>query len=396
LLTSSPTPEAIVTALATSRAATMMRHVASTLTFHWGSAAEVAEPSSERFADMFTKDASDAVFPIFAPLDAPSLRMLLVCYVLFAAVWSVSVIHTTTWTAIAAASSHWFFFRTTDALEERPYLGMPVLNALGTVLRYHMGSIALGALILPAVLWLQAVYEIIEAQTKKLDEGSSFRRMVVGSTRCCMWCFEACIKFVSGYAFVYVAMSGETFSDASKATFHLLLAYPTQVELNRLVQGLLFALQSLLIPTLCAFAAYWLAHQVETNGGVPSSLLRGALDTTTALIDRMAPPLLLEVNAAAYDTTSPNAEGATLYVALVAFFLAYTTSRSVASVYECAVDSTFVCAIRDQLECNSSHMSDDLRAALSLTSEAAVPGAPRRADHTVGKEQEREALLHMA
>ena len=55
-----------------------------------------------------------------------------------------------------------------------------------------------------------------------------------------------------------------------------------------------------------------------------------------------------------------------VWPALAAFILAYTVSRAFAAVYECAVDTLFVCAVVDKDEYGGVHMSAALRDALEL------------------------------
>ena len=70
--------------------------------------------------------------------------------------------------------------------------------------------------------------------------------------------------------------------------------------------------------------------------------------------------------AAARAETALERESGPLYAALAAFALAYVVSRGFASVFECTVDTVFVCAVRDSAEYGGVFMSDGLRDALQL------------------------------
>ena len=54
------------------------------------------------------------------------------------------------------------------------------------------------------------------------------------------------------------------------------------------------------------------------------------------------------------------------FPALAALALSFVVARAFASVYECVVDSIFVCAMQDKEEYGAAHMSDSLRDALDL------------------------------
>ena len=68
-----------------------------------------------------------------------------------------------------------------------------------------------------------------------------------------------------------------------------------------------------------------------------------------------------------------------VWPALAAFILAYTVSRAFAAVYECAVDTLFVCAVVDKDEYGGVHMSAALRDALELDDDVS-----RRKSKSVG------------
>ena len=61
--------------------------------------------------------------------------------------------------------------------------------------------------------------------------------LVLACTRCCLWCFEQCLKFITSYAFIFVALNGDSFCVACKDTFSLLTTFPASAVLITLVQG---------------------------------------------------------------------------------------------------------------------------------------------------------------
>ena len=92
-----------------------------------------------------------------------------------------------------------------------------------------------------------------------------------------------------------------------------------------------------------------------------------ALAWAASALDRMLPHDLLEAVAdvnervESHTLTPLEQESAPLYAALAVLALAYLVSRSFAAVYECTVDTIFVCAMRDHAEYGGIYMSDELR-----------------------------------
>lgn len=220
---------------------------------------------------------------------------------------------------VAGSVSFWFFSRNNSA----EYPRAPLLSSLHMVLRYHLGTAAFGALCLAVAQLLRAALELVNDRVAQAEASSLVLRFSMSCVRCAMWCFEKCVKFVSGYAYIYVALNGDSFCSASKATYALFLNYPAQVAVNAFVQTLLRVLQCVALPIVCALACFYCAEEVygSRNPMLPSAL-------TLAL--------------------------------------AFVISRVFSGVYETTIDTIFVCAMRDKDQFEGRHTPKDLTAALKM------------------------------
>ena len=63
-----------------------------------------------------------------------------------------------------------------------------------------------------------------------------------------MFCFERCLKFVSGYAYIFVFMQNTGFCTACFRTWRMMSSFPLQLSINRIVQRVLFAMQCACCP----------------------------------------------------------------------------------------------------------------------------------------------------
>ena len=41
-------------------------------------------------------------------------------------------------------------------------------------------------------------------------------QVAIKCTRCCLWCLEKCLQFITGYAYIFVALNGDSFCTAVK------------------------------------------------------------------------------------------------------------------------------------------------------------------------------------
>mmetsp|Transcript_17306 Transcript_17306/g.44323 ORF Transcript_17306/g.44323 Transcript_17306/m.44323 type:complete len:745 (-) Transcript_17306:187-2421(-) len=253
------------------------------------------------------------------PDQTTHVKMALMGYHVFGFLWAVNFLLAGSTMVIAGSVSFWFFYR--NNTDEYPTL--PVLSSMHMVVRYHLGTIAFGSLCLALVQALRAILEYINYKTAEAQEGNFLLKMSMCCVRCCMWCFEKCIKFVSGYAYIYVALNGDSFCSACKATFTLFLSYPAQVSVNAFVQTLLRVLQCVALPVGCAVGCYYYADKLDG---------------------------------------SPNA----LVPSFFSLILSYAVCRVFSGVYETTVDTIFVCAMRDKDKFDGRHTPEGLAEVLGI------------------------------
>jgi hypothetical protein len=119
-----------------------------------------------------------------------------------------------------------------------------------------------------------------------------------------------------------VAMQGSGFCRSCFATFSLILGQPAQLSLNTMVRNVLALIQLIGIPAVCG----WVCHQILKSNGRPEPMYPSAL----------------------------------------VVLLAYVITASFAIVMSCALDTLFVCCVRDKAEYKAAFMSDRLHRAFGF------------------------------
>jgi len=256
---------------------------------------------------------------------------LILSYV-FGFLWSIQVVRATTWTSMSAAIAWWYCNTNSAANKDMRRMwfqtGVPLLgSSLNTIMLKHLGSICFGAAIIAIVQLLQVVMHAINSLTKNQQDKSYLLKLVVKCAICCLWCLEKTIKFISYYAFVYVAVRGDSFCGAAKDTFVLMLENPGQIIINKMVQKLLGVLVGLSTPIACCLGTfYYLGSQAEY--------------------------------AAQYNP---------IYCAIAVFIVSYLVTDSLVICFNCGIDTIFVCAFKDMKENKPpKFMSDSLRRGFGL------------------------------
>ena len=82
------------------------------------------------------------------------------------------------------------------------------------------------------------------ADAKKLQETNAALMLAIKCVKCCLYCFEKSLKFITNYCYIYVALQGSSFCSACIKTFGLITSQPAQLALNTFVRVVLGLIQT--------------------------------------------------------------------------------------------------------------------------------------------------------
>lgn len=139
----------------------------------------------------------------------------------------------------AFASYYWAFHKPGDI----PMF--PVCGSFMRALRYHVGSLAFGALILTLVQIVRMILEYIDHKTRSAQNGCA--RFLVCCLKCCFWCLEKFVKFLNRNAYIMIAIYGKNFCVSAKNAFKLLMRNVIRVVVLDKVTDLLLFFGKLLV-----------------------------------------------------------------------------------------------------------------------------------------------------
>ncbi|KAM7373411.1 hypothetical protein PAMP_008262 [Pampus punctatissimus] len=139
----------------------------------------------------------------------------------------------------AFASYYWAFNKPDDI----PMF--PVTSGFIRSLRYHVGSLAFGALILTLVQLVRIILEYIDHKTRAAQNPCA--RFLMCCMKCCFWCLEKFIKFLNRNAYIMIAIYGKNFCVSAKNAFMLLMRNVVRVVVLDKVTDLLLFFGKLLV-----------------------------------------------------------------------------------------------------------------------------------------------------
>ncbi|CAL1537804.1 unnamed protein product [Lymnaea stagnalis] len=204
----------------------------------------------------------------------------------------------------AFASYYWAWDK------EKDIPTFPLWSACYRSLRYHMGSLAFGSLIIAIVQMIRAILEYINRKLKGSE--NKVAKFILGCLRCCFWCLEKFLRYINKNAYILIAVHGRNFCSAAKDGFFLIMRNVLRAAVLDKVCDFLMLISKLMVTgAIAVIAFFWF------QGKVP-------------LFEKVVPELTYFL--------SP---------VVLAVIGAYLIADCFFDVYSIAVDTIFLCFLED-------------------------------------------------
>ena len=149
---------------------------------------------------------------------------------------------------LAGGVATWYWTMDKSAMPK-----LPVLRSFYRVLRYHLGSVAIGSLLLAIVSWLQLFLLIL----KRLKPA---KNVVIQYLLCCCMCFLKCLqwifKFINKNAYIQASITGEAFCKAAGSAMSLFVKNALRLLAVDMVSGFVLFISKLGIAALVGLCSY--------------------------------------------------------------------------------------------------------------------------------------------
>lgn len=152
-------------------------------------------------------------------------------------------------------SSYYWAFKKPDDIP-----ALPLLKAIGTTLRYHVGSAAFGSLIITILKIIQALLEYLNRKFEKSK--NHLASYIVKCLQCCCMCLEKLILYINRNAYIIVMVHGSNFCSSAWRAFKLLARNVLRVlVLDKITDllmmiGRLVSLLAVVVPCGFFFSGY--------------------------------------------------------------------------------------------------------------------------------------------
>ncbi|XP_010940430.1 choline transporter protein 1 isoform X2 [Elaeis guineensis] len=173
---------------------------------------------------------------------------------LFGCYWATQFIIACSSTVIAGSVASYYWAR--NEISEIPFL--PVFSSLKRLLRYSLGSVALGSLIVSIVEWVRFILESLRRRLKLADTSpeSLMGKMTSSSSQCCLGCIDWTIKSANRNAYIMIAITGKGFCKASAIATGLIMNNILRIGKVNVIGDVILFLGKLCVSLFCALFAF--------------------------------------------------------------------------------------------------------------------------------------------
>ncbi|GLT83357.1 hypothetical protein SLE2022_016500 [Rubroshorea leprosula] len=193
---------------------------------------------------------------------------------LFGCYWATQFFIACSSTVIAGsvASYYWAHGETSP---EIPFL--PVFSSMKRLIRYSLGSVALGSLI---VSFVESIRFILESIRRKLKVGGAtphswFGKIAFHTSQACLRCVEWTIRSVNRNAYIMIAITGKSFCKSSAIATELIINNILRIGRVNVIGDVILTLGKLCVSLSSAVFAFLMldAHRYRSSHNRVSSPL---------------------------------------------------------------------------------------------------------------------------
>lgn len=257
---------------------------------------------------------------VITAIDPINLLWYEMMFVAFGALWTYLFFEAIETTVISGCVVYYYFIdQDTAGIKDERYADNQTdfitLSMIAHVIKCNLGTMAFGSLILALIEVARIILEWIDKQTESVQNSNVLLRYALKCCKCCLFCFERSLKFLTSYAYTFVILENRGFCSACAMSYSLLKEYSVQISINKVVCVVLYWIQSITTPIICSLLGYRL--MIELDPEIKAGIARP------------------------FDYYGP------LIPTCAIFFLAFMMARSFAGVYEQTVTSLTVCVLND-------------------------------------------------
>ena len=154
---------------------------------------------------------------------------------------------------IAATTCIWYFAQGGSA-DDKSKASLRI--GFRWIFKYHMGSIAFGALIIAIMQMIKLAFEYFRKQYEKTVPANPCSKCLICCLRCFIWCLDSCVKFISKNAYIQIALTSNNFCSSAWSTFFLIVRNAGRFSITSGIGAILMFVGKAFICIVTGFLGY--------------------------------------------------------------------------------------------------------------------------------------------
>jgi len=132
-----------------------------------------------------------------------------------------------------------------------------IFKAIGWGCFYHLGSIAFGSFLIAVITLIRVIFEYIAKKYEAVgNKDNAVYKAVSCCIRCCLWCLDKYVKFITKNAFIQIALSNKSFCPAAFSAFYLMIRHAGRFGSATIIGWMLMFLGKGCIVASSAYISY--------------------------------------------------------------------------------------------------------------------------------------------
>lgn len=176
----------------------------------------------------------------YTGMNAPTLVTYFKIINVVGFIWLIFFISAFSEMVLAGTFAQWYW---TIRKEDVPFFTLTA--SIYRTLRFHIGTLAFGSLILTICRIIRLILEYIDRKLKKFD--NELTKAILCCCKCFFFCLENFLRFLNRNAYIMCAIHGKNFCSSARDAFNLLMRNVLRVIALDSTTDFLFFLSKLLI-----------------------------------------------------------------------------------------------------------------------------------------------------
>ncbi|CAG9762843.1 unnamed protein product [Ceutorhynchus assimilis] len=197
----------------------------------------ITDPTCVNATCKFAKIANEAYYPYLQAINV------------FGFFWLAFFVSALGQMVLAQVFAQWYW-----TMKKRHLPFFALTSAFYRTIRYHLGTLAFGSLIIAICRMIRLCLEYLDRKLKKYD--NEITKAIMCCLKCFFWCLENFLKFINKNAYIMCAIHGKNFCGSAKDAFMLLMRNIVRVFVLDKVTDFLFFLSKLLVTVGIGAVAY--------------------------------------------------------------------------------------------------------------------------------------------